>query len=149
MRVLTALLQEVQSASPVASSLPPSRSATADSDAELHRVTIILQSLWAQLPSVEARAKLGTTNPLKSPLKSPKSTGLGNSPSIAELDVRSLKSLYDSLSMPTYPNSSLKEPFTIAAFVGRVNLLLADDKAIVERLIRMASGHELLKTNAE
>lgn len=119
-----------------------------DSGAELNRVMILLQNLWARLPSVEARAKLGAKNSVKSP-KSPKSPSLGNNPSISELDVRSLKSLYDSPSMPAYPNSSPKEPFTVEGFAERVNSLLADDKAIIERLIRMASGHELLKTNAE
>jgi hypothetical protein len=119
-----------------------------DSGAELDRVTTLLQNLWSRLPSVDARAKMGAKSSVKLPM-SPKSLSLGNSPSISELDVRSLKSLYDSPSMPTYPNLSPKEPFTVEAFVERVNSLLADDKAIIERLIRMASGHELLKANAE
>lgn len=140
--------QEVQRTSLVAVSLPPS-GVTSDAGAELDRVTALLQRLWAQLPSVEARAKLNAKNSVRSPPKSPKSPSLGHSPSISELDVRSLKSLYDSPSMPTYPNSSPKGSFTVESFVERVNSLLVDDKAIVERLIRMASGHELLKTNAE
>lgn len=138
-------LQEVQSAGPVA--ILHSRSISGDSATDLDRVMAMLQTLWVQLPSVEARAKLGTKNPAK--LSSPKSPSIRHSPSISELDVRSLKSLYDSTSMPTYPHSPSKQPFTVEAFVERVNSLIVDDKAIVERLIRMASGHELLKANAE
>lgn len=139
-------LQETHTASPIV--LPPSRSFSGDVNGELEHVMTVLATLFAQLPSTEARAKLSAKNSLKSPLKSPKSPSLSSSTSISELDVRSLKSLYDT-SMPVHPGSTTKPPFTFDSFVERVTALLADDKAIVERLIRMASGHDLLKTNAE
>jgi len=39
--------------------------------------------------------------------------------------------------------------FTIEAFVQRVQALVNDDRSLIERLIRFAQGHDLLKTNAE
>lgn len=68
--------------------------------------------------------------------------------SLSEMDVRSLKTLYD-------PNSLLatraSEPgaFSVEAFVTRVNALIADDRALIERLVRFAQAHDLLKKNAE
>jgi hypothetical protein len=64
------------------------------------------------------------------------------------MDVRSLKSLYD-------PNNGglrspvTSGPFSIQAFVSRVQALIADDRALIERLIRFAQAHDLLKKNAE
>lgn len=155
---MTRLSQEAQTASPVVAYVPPSRSMSlgGDTSDELDRVYAMLQGVWKSLPSAEARAKLSAkSSAMKSPsmgsMKSPKSPGLGSNSggSISELDVRSLKALYDSPLLPTHPTASPKEPFSPEAFIDRVNALLADDKAIVERLIRMASGHDLLKTNAE
>lgn len=39
--------------------------------------------------------------------------------------------------------------FTIEAFAERVQALITDDRALVERLIRFAQAHDLLKKNAE
>ncbi|KAF8759796.1 2OG-Fe(II) oxygenase superfamily [Rhizoctonia solani] len=39
--------------------------------------------------------------------------------------------------------------FSIDAFNAKVRALVADDRAIIERLIKFATTHELLKTNAE
>ncbi len=64
------------------------------------------------------------------------------------MDVRSLKTLYD-------PNGFLvnrvsePEAFSVEAFVIRVNALIADDRALIERLLRFAQAHDLLKKNAE
>lgn len=72
--------------------------------------------------------------------------------SLSEMDVRSLKALYDSTkvqSRPGTPGSPSVIGFTIEAFVSRVQSLIADDKALVERLIRFAQAHDLLKKNAE
>ena len=112
-----------------------------------------LAPLWSILPSAEARAaKLGqnrfrTTSPTSSPAGSlPKQ-------SLSEMDVRSLKTLYDSTktqSRPATPGSPGSIPgFTIEAFVSRVQSLIADDRALIERLIRFAQAHDLLKKNAE
>jgi hypothetical protein len=39
--------------------------------------------------------------------------------------------------------------FSIEAFAQRVQALVADDRALIERLIRFAQAHDLLKKNAE
>ena len=72
--------------------------------------------------------------------------------SLSEMDVRGLKALYDSAktqSPPGTPGSSSVPGFTIEAFISRVQLLIADDRALIERLIRFAQAHDLLKKNAE
>lgn len=42
-----------------------------------------------------------------------------------------------------------KYAFTVEAFVARVEALIVDDRALIERLIRFAQAHDLLKKNAE
>lgn len=72
--------------------------------------------------------------------------------SLSEMDVRSLKALYDSTkaqSRPGTPGSPSITGFTIEAFISRVQSLIADDRALIERLIRFAQAHDLLKKNAE
>ena len=77
--------------------------------------------------------------------------------SLSEMDVRSLKALYDNTkaqSRPATPgspgsNQTSIAGFTIEAFVSRVQSLIADDRALIERLIRFAQAHDLLKKNAE
>jgi hypothetical protein len=69
--------------------------------------------------------------------------------------VRALKALYDSSrtgapgsplsNVNTYPSSG----FTIEAFANRVQALITDDRALIERLLRFAQAHDLLKKNAE
>jgi len=39
--------------------------------------------------------------------------------------------------------------FTIEAFAARVHALITDDRALIERLLRFAQAHDLLKKNAE
>jgi hypothetical protein len=41
------------------------------------------------------------------------------------------------------------EQFSIEAFAQRVQALINDDRALIERLIRFAQAHDLLKKNAE
>ena len=72
--------------------------------------------------------------------------------SLSEMDVRTLKMLYDSTKMqsrPGTPGSPSMSGFTIEAFVSRVQSLIADDRALIERLVRFAQAHDLLKKNAE
>lgn len=106
-----------------------------------------LKSLWSILPSLEARAlKTGGRSPTKansSPLASPSTPG----PSLSELDVRALRALYDPKAS-SFPSTPLGE-FSVEAFSKRIQALVADDRALIERLIRFAQSHDLLKTNAE
>jgi hypothetical protein len=39
--------------------------------------------------------------------------------------------------------------FSLDAFAGRVQALVADDRALIERLLRFAQAHDMLKKNAE
>lgn len=64
------------------------------------------------------------------------------------MDVRSLKTLYDPKGLSTYPGTG-SEPFSVEAFVNRIQALIADDRALIERLVRFAQAHDLLKKNAE
>lgn len=110
-----------------------------------------LQPVWAILPSAEARAsKLGNrsfraASPTGSPM-SPRGIALGGS--LSEMDVRSLKNLYDPKGY-ALSNSVGGGAFSVEAFVDRIQALVADDRALVERLIRFAQAHDLLKKNAE
>lgn len=61
------------------------------------------------------------------------------------MDVRSLKALYDTKS----PQAAVGGAFSFDAFVARVQALVIDDRALIERLIRFAQAHDLLKKNAE
>lgn len=66
--------------------------------------------------------------------------------SLAELDVRSLKTLYDGR---TNGNLNSNVAFSVEAFAVRVKALITDDRALIERLVRFAQAHDLLKKNAE
>ncbi|KAI0796236.1 Up-regulated during septation-domain-containing protein [Irpex lacteus] len=109
-----------------------------------------LKPIWSILPSAEARAsKLGnrgfrTGSPNGTPA-SPRSVGGG---SISEMDVRSLKNLYDPKGYALSGNIG-NSTFSIEAFVKRVQALVTDDRALIERLLRFAQAHDLLKKNAE
>ena len=122
-----------------------------------------LQPLWSILPSPEARAaKFGSNNArsyrgspsagniaLPSPNGSANMATPGQTPtSLSELDVRSLKALYDPRRQPNTPLPGNGD-FTLEGFIHRVNALIADDRALIERLIRFAQAHDLLKKNAE
>jgi hypothetical protein len=139
----------------------------------------ILQPLWATLPSPEARAARlssaarpfraggGRTSPSLRPGVGPGSPG----PSISDLDVRALKTLYtpggsgsgpgagaDRSASPASPTTTSGSTdgggagtgvFSVEAFAQRVQALISDDRALMERLIRFAQAHDLLKKNAE
>jgi hypothetical protein len=93
------------------------------------------------LPSVESRAsKIGKSNSL-APVSPDGST------SLSDLDVRALKSLYDPKA--GFVSPTLSGDFNLDEFVARVQALIADDRALVERLIRFAQSHDLLRNNAE
>lgn len=58
-----------------------------------------------------------------------------------------MKSLYDN--RVNYPPSPNTAPFTLDSFAARVQALIQDDRALIERLIRFAQSHDLLKKNAD
>jgi len=125
----------------------------------------ILQPLWATLPSPEARAARlsnaarpfraggGRTSPSqRAGAGSPGPSGV----SISDMDVRALKSLYapggsGSGAGAGTPGSPIDNVgvFSVEAFAQRVQALISDDRALMERLIRFAQAHDLLKKNAE
>jgi hypothetical protein len=76
------------------------------------------------------------------------------------MDVRALKTLYNpggsgsSAAGPADPASPTTMTdgvgvFSVEAFAQRVQALISDDRALMERLIRFAQAHDLLKKNAE
>jgi hypothetical protein len=86
--------------------------------------------------------------------------------SISDMDVRALKSLYTPggghapsgasvnggrSGSPSSPTRDSMGPgmFSVEAFAQRVQALISDDRALMERLIRFAQAHDLLKKNAE
>ncbi|KAJ8487534.1 hypothetical protein ONZ51_g4097 [Trametes cubensis] len=117
------------------------------------KITSVLQPIWAILPSPEARAtklgknKHGPPSALSPTTASPVLTRSGAS--LSEMDVRSLKTLYDPNGFPLSARPTSSESFTVEAFAARVQALIADDRALIERLIRFAQAHDLLKKNAE
>ncbi|KAG8703694.1 hypothetical protein FRC08_002690 [Ceratobasidium sp. 394] len=119
--------------------------------AELQQLMSVLGTLWAVLPSVEARASKLTSVPSgplsPNPIMSPRTRHAPGPQLISDADIRSLRMLYD----PNGPFLSPAPPgkFSIEAFATKVRGLIADDRAIIERLLKFASTHELLKTNAE
>ncbi|PFH51338.1 hypothetical protein AMATHDRAFT_59425 [Amanita thiersii Skay4041] len=153
-RAISRLEDQVKIESPAltTANLPPI-DINIPTDTDVGKVTSLLLPLWAILPSPEARvAKFGasqrpfrtgspvvTTNTMSAPPKS-----------IADLDVRSLKTLYDSTrNVPGSPHVGTGGTFTFEAFATRVQALIQDDRALIERLIRFAQAHELLRKNAE
>src|SRR5258708_2244384 len=136
----------------------------------------ILQPLWSTLPSPEARAarltnaarpfRAGNGRSSPSHRMGPPGSPAQTSVSISDMDVRALKSLYTPGGgyPPTGagvngggsgpPSSPTKDgmglgTFSVEAFAQRVQALISDDRALMERLIRFAQGHDLLKKNAE
>ncbi|KAG6841855.1 hypothetical protein C0991_006263 [Blastosporella zonata] len=115
------------------------------------RILQILTPLWNVLPSPEARAaKFNRSGTYRtgSPTASQSPGFTKTVSSLSELDVRSLKSLYDSTRQPMSPSVGFGE-FSIEAFAARVQALIQDDRALIERLLRFAQAHDLLKKNAE
>lgn len=115
----------------------------------------ILTPLWSILPSAEARAaRFSNSRNFRTGSPTPGSPVGGTVASLSDLDVRSLKTLYDPNT--ANPNTSRSaffpggtSTFTIEAFAARVQSLVADDRALIERLLRFAQAHDLLKKNAE
>ncbi|PPQ80493.1 hypothetical protein CVT26_004272 [Gymnopilus dilepis] len=144
------------------SNLPPSTTAEGDTEhsPDAARIISILQPLWAILPSPEARAaKFSNTRSFRTGSPTPGTPG-GSNPSstsgvvasLSDLDVRSLKALYTETRTPASPKpgaAANAAPFTVEAFAQRVQALMADDRALIERLVRFAQAHDLLKKNAE
>ncbi|KAG6332223.1 hypothetical protein ID866_6867 [Astraeus odoratus] len=115
---------------------------------EVADVVALLQTAWAVLPAPELRAtKLNTRRHLRatSTASSPGGQSKSGLPSLSEMDVRSLKALYDAKS----PQAAVGGNFSVEAFVARVQALVIDDRALIERLIRFAQAHDMLKKNAE
>ncbi|KAJ7044823.1 Up-regulated during septation-domain-containing protein [Mycena alexandri] len=114
------------------------------------QITAMLQPLWAILPSPEARAAKSGQQRFRtgSGPSSPTQPSSPNPSSLSELDVRSLKALYDPRT-PSSPTPGSNGAFSLEAFVARVQALVADDRALIERLVRFAQAHDLLKKNAE
>ncbi|KZT05616.1 uncharacterized protein LAESUDRAFT_743869 [Laetiporus sulphureus 93-53] len=143
-RELEAQLKEQAFAQMAVASLQASQ-AQVEYTGDAAQIVSILQPLWAILPSPEARAnKLGArafrpASPTTSPVAG------RNTTSLSEMDVRSLKTLYD----PRGTSAQGSGAFTVEAFAARVQALIADDRALIERLIRFAQAHDLLKKNAE
>ncbi|KAF9266247.1 hypothetical protein L218DRAFT_997002 [Marasmius fiardii PR-910] len=131
-------------------------------DSAANKIIAILQPIWAILPSPEARAAQfnaprsfraggSPSSPSSpgSPIFSRESSSSGSPPpkSIADLDVKALKALYDNRALTQ--QQSVQQPFTMESFVARVQALVADDRALIGRLLRFAHAHDMLKKNAE
>lgn len=117
-----------------------------DAPTDVKAIIESLKPIWNALPSPEHRAsKFGAQKN-----RSPGSISMSRSPnmSLSELDVRLLKTLYDGQTL-SYPVNGSDSKFSIEALSARVQALIADDRAIIERLVRFAQAHELLKQNAD
>lgn len=120
---------------------------------DIAKVIATLQPIWAILPSPEARATKMASRSYRADRPNSPGTPTSNpsSPrvkaSLSEMDVRSLKTLYDPNANPQRETSA--NSFSIENFAQRVQALIADDRALIERLIRFAQAHDLLKKNAE
>ncbi|KAF5363355.1 hypothetical protein D9756_000267 [Leucocoprinus leucothites] len=152
-------LQE-QRSSPIVPVKPILPEVNVSPDAEVNKIVNTLLPIWCILPSPEARAaKFGASSPRTYRTGSPvhSNSAQPSVGSLSELDVRSLKGLYSGTGgapgSPRTPSSATSatalNTFSIGAFAQRVQALIADDKALIERLIRFAQAHDLLKKNAE
>ncbi|KAK0461786.1 Up-regulated during septation-domain-containing protein [Desarmillaria tabescens] len=140
---------------PIRSPITPTATFPTELTGDAAKIVAILQPLWTMLPSPEARAakfniqrQFRTGSPTASAPSSPSSLGHNNSAkSLSDLDVRSLKALYDIRSgANSSPNPG---SFTVEAFAARVQALVSDDRSLIERLLRFAQAHDLLKKNAD
>ncbi|KAK0230440.1 Up-regulated during septation-domain-containing protein [Armillaria fumosa] len=156
-RIITQKMKEhIESGnSTIHSPITPTANFPTEFKGDAAKIVSILQPIWAMLPSPEARAakfniqrQFRTGSPTASAPSSPSSLGHNNTAkSLSDLDVRSLKSLYDIRSgASSSPNPGT---FTVEAFAARVQALVADDRSLIERLLRFAQAHELLKKNAD
>ncbi|KAL0950197.1 hypothetical protein HGRIS_010189 [Hohenbuehelia grisea] len=123
-----------------------------DPQGEAARIISVIQPLWNILPSPEARAARFTQQrQFRTGSPTPGSPSGGPASSLSDLDVRTLKTLYDPKASDPNTNRSIGAGgvFSIDAFASRVQALIADDRALIERLVRFAQAHDLLKKNAE
>ena len=130
----------------LASSFP----SDSEGDTDVGMVIAALMPVWQILPSPEARAAKFSGNGQRSyrtgsptPGTPGGASGNGVITSLSDLDVRSLKSLYDSRQTPGSPKVG-GGTFTLEAFVARVQALIADDRSLIERLIRSAEGIDVV-----
>ncbi|KAF9450966.1 hypothetical protein P691DRAFT_809166 [Macrolepiota fuliginosa MF-IS2] len=149
----TRSLQGSARSSPIVQHKPILPEFSLGADTDVNKIIAILQPIWAVLPSPDARAAKFGTGSRAYRTGSPASSSSGQTGSLSDLDVRTLKGLYNG-SRDGGPNSprtptSMQGGFSIEAFAQRVQALVADDKALIERLIRFAQAHDLLKKNAE
>ncbi|KAF9464805.1 Up-regulated during septation-domain-containing protein [Collybia nuda] len=140
-----------QSDASIRAPISPSSSYPDPSGDSVGRIMSILQPLWNTLPSPEARAAKFNKSRQQFRAGSPtlNSPGGKSVSSLSDLDVRSLKSLYETTRGGQPPSPGAGGAFTIEAFAARVQALMADDRALIERLVRFAQAHDLLKKNAE
>ena len=117
-----------------------------DAPADVQSIIETLKPVWDSLPSPEHRASKFGTRKNRSPgsISTPRTPNM----SLSELDVRLLKTLYDGQPL-SYPLSGSSSQFSVEAFATRVQALIADDRALIERLVRFAQAHDLLKQNAD
>jgi hypothetical protein len=141
-------------AAAVLSPTSTARALVADMDVptDIAKVIATLSPIWSTLPSPETRAMKMTGRAYRT--SSPASPGSNpGSPkvnaSLSEMDVRSLKTLYDPNAVNPRATAPAPVPFTIENFAQRVQALVVDDRLLIERLIRFAQAHDLLKKNAE
>jgi hypothetical protein len=118
-------------------------------DVNVAKVTSILLPLWNILPSPEVRAAKFANSQRGFRTGSPIGNVSSGAKSIADLDVRSLKTLYESARAGSSQAEGAGGPFTFEAFAARVQALIADDRSLIERLIRFAQAHDMLRQNAD
>ncbi|TFY80514.1 hypothetical protein EWM64_g3500 [Hericium alpestre] len=131
-------------------------SAPIDFVADAKQIVALLEPIWATLPSPEARATASRPGAARlfrtgsgSPTAGPGSPKVAPS-SISDMDVRSLKSLYSgNANGAADKDGKGAGTFSVEAFATRVQALIMDDRMLIERLIRFAQAHDLLKKNAE
>ncbi|KAK0206871.1 Up-regulated during septation-domain-containing protein [Desarmillaria ectypa] len=156
-RIVTQKMKEQleKNSGTIRSPITPTATFPTEFTGDAAKIVAVLQPLWAMLPSPEARAakfniqrQFRTGSPTASAPSSPSSLGHNNSAkSLSDLDVRSLKALYDIRSGAN--SSPTPGSFTVEAFAARVQALVADDRSLIERLLRFAQAHDLLKKNAD
>ena len=116
---------------------------------DVAKITSILLPLWNILPSPEVRAAKFANSQRGFRTGSPIGNVSSGVKSIADLDVRSLKTLYESTRAGSSSAVGAGGPFTFEAFAARVQALIADDRSLIERLIRFAQAHDMLRQNAD
>ncbi|OAX34186.1 hypothetical protein K503DRAFT_869083 [Rhizopogon vinicolor AM-OR11-026] len=146
---LESRIQELADKASSVNNIPP-----VEYKGEVADIISLLQPIWPILPAPELRtAKFSSTRHLRNnsgPLTPGTSPTRSALPSLSDMDVRGLKSLYDIRSRPATPLAEQgRSMFTVEAFVARVEALIVDDRALIERLIHLAQAHDLLKKNAE